>query len=112
MILVTGATGFVGSRLLKRLAAASGGDSLRGTARSIRAEDLPTGVEAVPPGVTKPGTLPAALEGGPTPVHAAAITPHLKEPHRGAHRGINEAGTHNLMRAAGEAGASPVIPMS
>ncbi len=112
MILVTGATGFVGSRLLKRLAAASGGDSLRGTARSIRAEDLPTGVEAVPADVTKPGTLPAALEGVTTLVHAAAITANLKEPYRGAYREINEAGTDNLMRAAREAGVSRVILMS
>ena len=113
MILVTGATGFVGSRLLKRLAAAaSGGESLRGTARSIRTEDLPAGVEAVPADVTKAETLPAALEGVTTLVHAAAITANLKEPHPGAYRQINETGTYNLVKAAGEAGVSRVVLMS
>ena len=86
VILVTGATGFVGSRLLKRLAAASGGEALRATARSVRAADLPAGVEAVPADVTRPETLPAALEGVTTLVHAAAITANLKEPYRGAYR--------------------------
>ena len=37
MILVTGATGFVGSRLLTRLAAGSDRKALRGTARTVRA---------------------------------------------------------------------------
>jgi uncharacterized protein YbjT (DUF2867 family) len=112
MILVTGATGFVGSRLLKRLAASSRGESLRGTARSIRTEDLPAGVEAVPADVTKPETLPTALKGVTTLVHAAAITANLKEPYRDAYRLINETGTHNLMKAAGEAGVSRVVLMS
>jgi uncharacterized protein YbjT (DUF2867 family) len=112
MILVTGATGFVGSRLLKRLAAASGGETLRGTARNIRAEDVPAGAEAVPADVTKPDTLPAALKGVTTLIHTAAITANLKEPYRGAYRDINETGTSYLMRAAGSAGVSRVVLMS
>jgi uncharacterized protein YbjT (DUF2867 family) len=112
MILATGATGFVGSRLLKRLAAASDGESLRGTARSIRTEDVPAGVEAVLADVTKPETLPAALKGVTTLVHAAAITANLKEPYPDAYRLINETGTYNLMKAAGDAGVSRVVLMS
>jgi uncharacterized protein YbjT (DUF2867 family) len=112
MILVTGATGFVGSRLLRRLAAGAGSKSLRGTARRVRAEDLPPGVEAVPSDVTKAETLPAALEGVTTLVHTAAITANLKEPYPGAYRRINETGTYNLMKAARDAGVSRVVLMS
>ena len=112
MILVTGATGFVGSRLLKRLAATPGAEPLRGSARKVGKEDLPAGVEAVPADVTKPETLPAALEGVTTLVHTAAITANLKEPFPGAYREINETGTYNLMKAAKEAGVSRVVLMS
>ncbi|MDQ6918589.1 MAG: NAD(P)H-binding protein [Candidatus Dormibacteraeota bacterium] len=111
MILVTGATGFVGRRLLKRLAAA-GDNPLRATARSVRAEAVPSGVEAVPADVTKPESLPPALEGVNTVVHAAAITANLKEPYPGAYRRINQTGTENLMKAAVAAGVSRVVLMS
>jgi uncharacterized protein YbjT (DUF2867 family) len=112
MILVTGATGFVGSRLLKRLAASPGTEPLRGSARSVGKQDLPAAVEGVPADVTKPENLPAALKGVTTLVHAAAITANLKEPFPGAYREINETGTYNLMKAAKEAGVSRVVLMS
>jgi uncharacterized protein YbjT (DUF2867 family) len=112
MILVTGATGFVGSHLLKRLAATPGAEPLRGSARKVGKEDLPAGVEGIPADVTKPETLPAALKGVTTLVHTAAITANLKEPFPGAYREINETGTYNLMKAAKEAGVSRVVLMS
>jgi uncharacterized protein YbjT (DUF2867 family) len=110
MILVTGATGFVGSRLLKRLAK-SGDVPLRGLARK-GGTAMRNGVEAVFGDVTKPETLGAAVAGINTVVHAAAITANLKEPYLGAYREINETGTYNLMNAAKEAGVSRVVLMS
>ncbi|TMC09758.1 MAG: NAD-dependent epimerase/dehydratase family protein [Chloroflexi bacterium] len=110
MILVTGATGFIGSRLLKRLA--GGSEPLRGSSRSVRAEDLPAGVEAVPADVTKPETLGKCLAGVGTVVHAAAITANLKEPYRGGYDRINRAGTENLVKAAQEAGVKRLVLLS
>lgn len=112
MILVTGATGFVGSRLIKRLSSTSGGGAVRATARSVNAEDLPPGVEAVRSDLTRPESLPAALSGVTTLVHTAAITANLKEPRPGTYRDINEGGTSNLMKAAKDAGVARVVLMS
>lgn len=110
MILVTGATGFIGSRLLKRLA--GGPEPLRGSSRSVRTEDVPAGVEAVPADVTKADTLPSALAGVGTVVHTAAITANLKEPYPGAYERINRAGTENLVKAAKEAGVQKLVLIS
>ena len=109
MILVTGATGFVGSRLIKRLAAQG---ELRATARSITTVQLPIGVEAVPSDLTRPETLEPALEGVTTLVHTAAITANLKEPYPGAYRAINETGTEDLMKSARRAGVTKVVLLS
>jgi NADH dehydrogenase len=110
MILVTGATGFVGSRLLRRLAK-TGIEPLRALTRKAGTA-VPGGVEPVLGDLTKPETLGAAVAGVTTVVHAAAITANLKEPFPGAYREINETGTYNLMKAAKEAGASRVVLMS
>ena len=108
MILVTGATGFVGSRLVNRLAG-SGSEPVRGRREGISDAQRR---EAVHGDLTKPETLAAAVAGVSTVVHAAAITANLKEPYPGAYRDINETGTHNLMKAARDAGVSRIVLMS
>ncbi len=110
MILVTGATGFVGGHLLRRLAK-SGGVPLRGLVRKPGAA-LPAGVEAAEGDLTRPETLAAPLAGVTIVVHAAAITGDRKEPYRGAYDRINRVATENLVAAAKEAGVDRIVLMS
>ncbi|HKF77334.1 MAG TPA: NAD(P)H-binding protein [Candidatus Dormibacteraeota bacterium] len=107
VILVTGATGFVGGHLLPRLQ----GERVRVLVR--RAGACPAaGVEEAVGDLTRPETLPPALSGVDTVVHAAAITANVKEPYRGAYDAINRRGTEHLVAAAKEAGAGRLVVMS
>ena len=96
-ILVTGATGKVGSRLAKRLARR--GDDVRGLVRDpIRAADLRgAGVELAQGDLLDEGSLAAAVRGVDAVVHCAAFfrgaTPEQ------AHA-VNDLGTQHLASAA------------
>jgi UDP-glucose 4-epimerase len=99
-LLVTGATGKVGSRLTKRLAAR--GDHVRALVRdTARAVDLRGDrIELVTGDLLDEGSLAAAVRGVDAVVHCAAFfrgaTPEQ------AHA-VNDLGTQNLGRAAREA---------
>lgn len=107
MILVTGAAGFVGSRTARRLAETE-------TVRALVHREPVRGgsLEAVVADLTKPETLPAALEGAEVVVHAAAITGDRKEPHSGAYDEVNRIGTENLVAAARKAGVRRFVLVS
>ncbi|MFN2465481.1 MAG: NAD(P)H-binding protein [Candidatus Dormibacteria bacterium] len=110
MILVTGANGFVGRHVVRRLAA--DGQHVRALVRRPEGFAAPGGVDVVAGDVTQPPTLTAALEGVSKVVHAAAITGNHKEPYRGAYRDVHEVGTTNLMDAARGAGVGRVVLVS
>jgi uncharacterized protein YbjT (DUF2867 family) len=110
-ILVTGASGFVGARLLRRLANRPDGH-VRGLVRKPPPCSLPPSVECVQGELNQPDTLAAALEGVQHLVHAAAITADHKEPYRGAYEQVNKVGTEHLMRAATGAGVERVVLVS
>jgi NADH dehydrogenase len=110
MILVTGATGFIGSRLLKRLT--TGREPLRGASRTASVKNVPPGVDPVPCELTDAETLSRPLREVDTVVHAAAITANLKEPYRGAYDRINRVGTENLVAAAKAAGVKRIVLLS
>lgn len=99
-ILVTGATGKVGSRLAKRLA--QKGHSVRALVRDpARAADLrASNIELVQGDLTEASTLPAAVHGVDAVVHCAAFF-------RGATaeqaHAVNDKGTQNLALAARDA---------
>ena len=105
-ILVTGATGKVGSRLARRLA--TSGDRVRGLVRDVeRARALlGDGIELVPGDLLDPTTLPAAVAGVDAVVHCAAFfrgaTPEQ------AHA-TNDLGTQHLGRAARDAGVKRFV---
>lgn len=99
-ILVTGATGKVGSRLAKRLA--EKGHTVRALVRDPgRAAELSaSGIELVKGDLTEASTLPAAVRGIDAVVHCAAFF-------RGATaeqaHAVNDLGTQNLALAARDA---------
>ena len=109
MILVTGATGYVGGRVLARLAEL--GAPARGLVRRTDAS-LPPGIEPVRGDITEPASLATALEGVETVIHAAAITGDRKEPYRGAYDRVNREGTENLVAASGRAGVKRLVAVS
>ena len=111
MILVTGASGFVGNRVAARLVE-SRQFPVRAMVRTrSKAPDL-AGAEVVEADLTRPETLEPALAGVTSIIHAAAITANVKEPYRGAYERINRVGTENLVAAAGAAGVSRLVVMS
>lgn len=91
-ILVTGGTGLVGTRLLKRMVAA--GLDCRGIVRP--GKELPTGVAAVKADLHDPASLEAAVQGVSAVVHLAAV---LRTQNEADIWKANVDGTRNLVEA-------------
>ena len=91
-VLVTGGTGLVGSRLLKRFVDA--GISTRGLVRA--GKELPAGVEAVDGDILDPATLPSALAGVTAVIHLAAL---FRTDDEAAVWRVNLEGTRTLIAA-------------
>jgi uncharacterized protein YbjT (DUF2867 family) len=111
MILVTGASGFIGGHVVRRLHE-TGAGPIRAMVRSRSKALGLDGVEIVEADLTRPETIGPAVAGASAIVHAAAITANLKEPYPGAYDAINRGGTENLVAAAGPAGVTRIVVMS
>ncbi len=112
MILVTGAAGFVGSRIITRLA--EQGETPRALVRNpAQAKGrLPSsGVEIVVGDTTQPATLDAALAGVDTIIHCAFITAERKPGPGVNYYETNTTGTRNLVAAARNAGVKRIAVM-
>ncbi|WEV29228.1 NAD(P)H-binding protein [Streptomyces sp. 71268] len=94
MILVAGATGNIGSRLLEELHA-SGVGPLRGLTRSAARATLPDGIAVVEADLARPASLRPALEG----VRSLFLVPHLGP-------------DADILRAARLAGVEHVVSVS
>ena len=112
MILITGATGYIGRHLVARMVAQ--GERPRVLVRDLKraAQILPTDkVELVQGDTLDPKALKAAVQGVDTIVHAAFITADHKESTGNHYEDTNVRGTGNLIRAAKEAGVKRIIEL-
>lgn len=109
MILVTGATGFVGRHLVHALV--TGGYPVRCLVRNVSGAraGLPQGVELVKGDVNNPKTLRTACDGIEGIIHLVAI---IREHDRETFERVNVEGTINLVVEAGQAGVSRLIHIS
>jgi len=115
MIMVTGATGFVGGALLRRLAADQGFDGVVGAVRR-QADSWPKGVRQVQVGDLLPSTdWSRALQGVDAVVHCAArvhvMQDDATDPLR-AYREVNVNGTLNLAHQAAQSGVRRFVFVS
>jgi len=110
VILVTGASGFVGRHMLNRLAA--DGRPLRAMIRERSTAHIPGGVEVVGSDLTRPDSLPEAVRGIQVIVHCAAIAADRKETLTATYDAVNRLGTEHLVAAAREAGVRRLVVMS
>src|SRR6202165_365280 len=113
MILITGATGYIGRHLAARLV--QNGERPRCLVRDVKraAALLPAGqVEFAQGDTTQAATLAEALQGVDTVVHAAFITADHKQSHGNSYYETNVQGTANLIKDAQEAGVTRIIEIS
>src|SRR6266849_1570443 len=113
MILITGATGYIGRHLGARLV--QQGERPRCLVRDVKraAALLPAGqVEIAQGNNTQAATLAAALQGVDTVVHAAFITADHKQSSGNHYYETNVQGTANLIKAAQAASVTRIIEMS
>lgn len=112
MILVTGATGFIGRNLVQRLVAEK--EQTRCLVRDSQkaAQALPSEVDLVTGNTTTYSSLPKAVEGIDTIIHASFMTADRKESAGNRYEQTNVQGTANLIKAAKEAGVKRIIEIS
>ena len=113
MILITGATGYIGRHLVARLVAQ--GERPRCLVRDInRAQrTLPVDkVELVTGATTSPDSLDAAVHGVDTIIHAAFLTADNKQSAGNEYEKTNVQGTANLIKAAKKADVKRIIEIS
>lgn len=113
MLLITGATGYIGRHLVARLV--ERGERPRCLVRDIKRAEriLPADkVELVLGATTQPASLAAAVRNIETIVHAAFVTADHKQVVSNEYEKTNVEGTANLIRAAKAAGVKRIVEIS
>jgi dihydroflavonol-4-reductase len=109
-VLVTGATGFTGSHLVRSLAA--DGHRVRVIVRSAaRAAALPAGVDVREADITDPRAIAKVIDGIGTIYHLAAAYREASHREEG-YREVNVGATRNLLEAASTAGIERFVHCS
>jgi len=104
-ILVTGATGFLGTQLTPRLAAA--GNHVRAIART-RPSGFPTAVEFIQGDLTQPDSVRRAVQGVQVIYHLAGLVSFNPKDGRKMYE-LHVDSTQQLLKAANEAGTERII---
>lgn len=113
MILVTGATGFIGNHLVNKLIEQGKRPRCLVRNKEKGAHILPIDhSEIVQGATTQPATLASAVHGIDTIVHAAFLTADRKESADNRYEETNVHGTANLIKAAQDAGVRRIIEIS
>lgn len=107
MILLTGASGFVGRQILQKLL--HEGQQVRALVRKKEGIPPHDHLEIVEGDVTRPETLKDVARGVSAVIHLVGI---LAESHEGVFHKVHVEGTANILAAAKEAGATRFIHMS
>ena len=107
MILVTGATGFVGRRVVERLL--SDRHTVRALTRGGGAAVLPWGVKTATGDVLDPKSLAQAMEGVDAVVHLVAV---IREVGDRTFQRVNYEGTKNVLEATKKAGVDRIVCVS
>jgi NADH dehydrogenase len=107
-VLVTGSSGYLGRRLVPRLA--ERGTPVRALVHRSRGE-LPKGVEAIEGDVTDTASLSRACEGVDVVINLASITADRKPPSGGYDR-VNAEGPAALASAARTAGVRRIVHLA
>lgn len=113
MLLITGATGYIGRHLVKRLV--EQGERPRCLVRDPgkATRILPVAAIEIAQGdTTQPASLSSALSGVDTIVHAAFITADRKQSAGNNYEKTNVQGTANLIQAAQQSGIKRIIEIS
>ncbi|HVL32911.1 MAG TPA: complex I NDUFA9 subunit family protein [Actinomycetota bacterium] len=106
-VLVTGATGFVGSHIVPALVSA--GHEVRTLARGARPSSLPAGVKVFQGSISDARSVRDAVRGVDACVHLVAIIVQRGEQ---TYQRVNVDGAKNLVRAMEEEGVSRLVHMS
>jgi len=113
MILITGATGYIGRHLVKRLVEQGERPRCLVRDRQRAARILPIDkVDIAIGSTTQPSSLEAALHGVETVVHTAFMTADRKQSSQDHYEETNVGGTSNLILAAKAAGVARIIEIS
>src|SRR3990172_5081421 len=107
MILVTGGSGFIGRRVVARLA--DGGNGVRVLARGQRQAEQPNGVEAVNADVLSGAGLSEAMSGVDKVVHLVAI---IRESGGQTFEGVIQRGSERVVADAKLAGVRKLVYVS